>query len=160
MGGIQTWLAASADDRVKVACPLIAVQSLGWSLAHEQWQGRAKTFWATHEAAAKDLGESAVNARVCRAVWDKVVPGLTTDFDCPNLLPLFAGRPLFVANGELDPNCPVGGAKVAITAAEAAFAAAGAADKLEARVAPGVAHKVTADQRAACLAFCQKWLKP
>jgi dienelactone hydrolase len=160
MGGIQTILAASVDDRVKVACPLIAAQSFGWSLAHDQWQGRAKTFLATHDAAARDLGEPAVNARVCRAVWDKVVPGLTSDFDMPNLVPLFAGRPLFLANGEADPNCPLGGAKLTFAAAETAFVAAGAADKLEIQVAPGVAHKVTDGQRAAALAFCKKWLRP
>ena len=160
MGGIQTILAASVDDRVKVVCPLIAAQSFGWGLAHDQWQGRAKTIWAAHEAAAKDLGDPAPNAKNARALWDKLVPGITTDFDFPNLMPLFAGRPLFLANGETDPNCPLGGAKLAFAAAEKAFAAAGASDKLEIQVAPGVAHKVTDDQRAAALAFCVKWLKP
>src|SRR5262249_25280693 len=43
MGGIQTWLAASVDDRVKAAAPLIGVQSFRWSLENNKWQGRAKT---------------------------------------------------------------------------------------------------------------------
>lgn len=66
MGGIQTWLAAAADDRVAVAAPLIAVQSFRWSLENDRWQGRANTIKAAHDAAAKDLGEPAVNGRVCR----------------------------------------------------------------------------------------------
>lgn len=164
MGGIQTWLAASVDDRVAVAAPLIGVQSFKWSLENDKWQGRANTIKAAHEAAAKDLGEPAVNKKVCRELWSKVIPGILDDFDCPNLLPLFAGkspRPLFVANGETDGNCPVEGAKIAIKAAEDAYAKAGAAakDKLVVRVNKGVAHKVTDEDRKECIAFCVKWLK-
>jgi dienelactone hydrolase len=163
MGGIQTWLAASVDERVAVAAPLIGVQSFKWSLENEKWQGRAKTIQAAHEAAAKDLGEPEVNAKVCKALWSKVIPGILDDFDCPNLLPLFATgpavRPLFIANGDMDPNCPIEGAKIAIKAAEDAFAKASAKDKLVVRVNAGVAHKVTDEDRKACVAFCVKWLK-
>jgi dienelactone hydrolase len=160
MGGIQTWLAASVDDRVAVAAPLIGVQNFRWSLENDKWQGRANTIKAAHEAAAKDLGEPAVNRRVCRELWGKIIPGILDDYDCPNLLRLFAGRPLFIANGDTDPNCPLGGAKIAVAAAEEAFAKAGAKDKLEVRINTGVAHKVTDDDRKACVAFCVKWLKP
>ena len=162
MGGIQTWLAASVDDRVKVAAPLIGVQSFKWSLENDKWQGRANTIRVTHEAAAKDLGEPVVNQRVCRELWSKVIPGILGDFDCPNLLPLFATdrvRALFIANGELDPNCPIDGAKIAMAAAEAAFKKAGASDRLVVRINAGVAHKVTADDHKEAVAFCVKWLK-
>ncbi|MBA4064702.1 MAG: alpha/beta hydrolase [Isosphaera sp.] len=159
MGGIQTWLAASVDDRVAVAAPLIGVQSFRWSLENDTWQGRAKTIQAAHDAAAKDLGEPAVNQKVCRELWGKVIPGITGDFDCPNLIPLFAGRPLFIANGDMDANCPIGGARVAIKAAEEAFAKSGAKDKLVVRVNAGVGHKVTDEDRKEALAFCVKWLK-
>jgi dienelactone hydrolase len=162
MGGIQTWLAASVDERVAVAAPLIGVQCFKWSLENEKWQGRANTIKAAHEAAAKDLGEPAVNKKVCRELWSKVIPGILDDFDCPNLLPLFAGkqpRALFIANGETDPNCPIEGAKLAVAAAESAFAKAGAKDKLVVRLNPGVAHKVTDEDRKACIEFCAKWLK-
>jgi dienelactone hydrolase len=159
MGGIQTWLAASVDDRVAVAAPLIGVQSFQWSLENDKWQGRANTIKATHEAAAKDLGEPAVNKRVCREVWNKVIPGILDDYDCPNLLPLFAGRALFIANGDMDANCPVEGARIAIKAAEAAFTKAGTNDRLVVRVNQGVGHKVTDDDRKECIAFCVKWLK-
>jgi dienelactone hydrolase len=159
MGGIQTWLAASVDDRVAVAAPLIGVQSFRWSLENDRWQGRANTIKAAHEAAAKDLGEPGVNRRVCRELWNKVVPGILDDFDCPNLIRLFAGRPLFVANGENDPNCPIEGAKMAFAAAEEAFTKAGCREKLDIRVAAGVAHRVTDEHRKAAVEFCVKWLK-
>ena len=78
MGGIETWLAASVDERVKVAVPAIGVQSFRWCLDNDRWQGRANTIKAAHEAAAKDLGEPAVNQKVCRALWNKVIPGSST----------------------------------------------------------------------------------
>jgi len=162
MGGIQTWLAASVDDRVSVAAPLIGVQSFKWSLENDKWQGRANTIKAAHEAAAKDLGEPGVNQRVCRELWSKVIPGIPGDFDCPNLLPLFATGPpraLFIANGDMDPNCPVEGARIAIRAAEAAYKKAGASERLIVRVNAGVGHKVTDDDHKEALAFCVKWLK-
>jgi dienelactone hydrolase len=160
MGGIETWLAGAVDDRVAVAVPAIGVQSFRWSLENNRWQGRAKTIGPAHQAAAADLGEPAVNAKVCRALWSKVIPGILGPFDCPSMLRLFAGRPLLVLNGELDPNCPLGGAEVAFAAARDAFAQAGASDRLEINVAKGVGHTVTAEQRALALDWLARWLKP
>lgn len=158
MGGIQTWLAASVDERIRVAVPAISVQSFRWSLEHEQWQGRARTIRDAHLAAAADLGEPEINARVCRELWNKLIPGILDQFDCPSMLRLFAPRPLLIVNGELDPNCPLEGAKIAFAAAEQAYRETDAADKLKIMVAPGVAHKVTDEQRAAALDWLQSAL--
>jgi pimeloyl-ACP methyl ester carboxylesterase len=160
MGGIQTWLAAAADERVAVACPLIAVQSFRWSLDNGKWQGRANTIKSVHEAAAKDLGEPAVNEKVCRALLNKVIPGILDRFDCPTMLPLLAGRPLYIANGTEDRNCPIEGARIAIKSAAEAYAKAGAKDRLKVSIAEGVGHKVTDEQRAEVLDWCVRWLKP
>jgi dienelactone hydrolase len=160
MGGIETWLAAAVDDRVAVAVPAIGVQSFRWSLENDRWQGRAKTIAGAHQAAAADLGEPAVNARVCRALWSKVIPGILGPFDCPSMIRLFAGRPLLILNGELDPNCPLGGAELAFAAAREAFAQAGASDRLEIDVAKGVGHTVTPQQRTRALDWLARWSKP
>ena len=160
MGGIQTWLAASVDNRVKVVVPAIAVQSFRWSLDNDKWQGRANTIKKAHEAAAKDLGEEKVNAKVCKALWSKVIPGMLDQFDCPSMLRLFAGRPLLILNGENDPNCPIEGAKLAFASAQEAYKAKGAEDKLKIMVAKDTAHAVTAEQRTAALDWLEKWLKP
>jgi dienelactone hydrolase len=135
MGGIETWLAAAVDDRVKVAV-------------------------AAHDAAAKDLGEPEVNARVCRELWNKVIPGMLDQFDCPSMIRLFAGRPLLILNGDRDPNCPLAGAKIAFGAAEAAYGEAGASEKLKVIVAPDTGHKVTTQQRQAAFDWLTKWLAP
>ena len=159
MGGIQTWLEASADDRVAVAVPLIGVQSYRWSLENDRWQARANTIKAAHDAAAMDLGEAKVNQRVCRELWNKVIPGMLDRFDCPSMLRLFAGRPLLILNGERDPNCPVEGARIAFAQAEKAYAAAKCPEKLKMLVAEGVGHQVTAEHRKATLYWFAKWLK-
>jgi dienelactone hydrolase len=165
MGGIQTWLAAAVDDRVKVAVPAIAVQSFRWSLENDRWQGRANTIREAHEAAAKDLGEPKVNQKVCRALWDKVVPGILGPFDCPSMIRLFAGdekrpaRALLILSGELDGNCPLEGAKLAFAAAEQAYKERGAADRLKIMVAKDGKHTVPNDQRQAALEWLEKWLK-
>lgn len=158
MGGIETWLAAAVDDRIKVAVPAIGVQSFRWSLDNDKWQGRANTIKDAHEAAAKDIGESEVNGKVCKALWNKVIPGMLDQYDCPSMLRLFAGRPLLILNGELDPNCPIDGAKLAFASAEEAFKEAKASDKLRIMVAPGVKHAVTEEQRKAALEWFEKWL--
>lgn len=160
MGGIQTWLAAAVDERVAVAVPAIAVQSFRWSLEHDRWQGRARTIADAHEAAAKDLGEPEVNAKVCRALWEKVIPGILGPFDGPSMLRLFAGRPLLILNGENDPNCPIEGAEVAFSAALSAFKDVGASDRLKVSVAEGVGHTITLDQHRETLEWFRTWLKP
>lgn len=160
MGGIETWLAASVDERVAATVPAIAVQGFRWSLEHDRWQGRARTIAAASQAAAADLGTSEVNAEVCRALWNKVIPGILGPFDCPSMIRLFAGRPLLILNGELDPNCPLGGAEVAFAAARDAFQEADASDRLEIAVAKGVGHTVTPEHRTMTLDWLVRWLKP
>ena len=160
MGGIETWLAASVDQRVAVAVPAISVQSFRWSLDNNAWGGRAATIKGAHDAAAKDLGRDKVDAKVCEALWNKVIPGILDAYDCPTMLTLFAGRPLLIVNGEKDPNSPIEGSKIAFKRAEAAYQEAGAAGRLKIDVAPGIGHAVTDSQRATIFDWFQRWLKP
>ena len=157
-GGIETWLAGAVDQRVKVAVPCIGVQSFRWSLDNDQWQGRANTIAAPHKVAAADRGESAITRETCRALWSKVIPGMLDQFDCPSMLRLFAGRSLLIINGDEDPNCPLGGAKVAIASAEKAFQDANAPEKLKVDIARKSGHTITAAQKTMILEWFAKWL--
>ena len=159
MGGIQIWLAASVDTRVKASVPAIAVQSMRWSLENDRWQTRARTIWKAHEAAAQDLGEPAVNERVCRTLWNKIVPGILDEFDCPSMIRLFAPRPMLILSGEDDPYCPLPGAKLAFRQAEAAYRAAGAIENLKIVVASGVGHRVTPEQMSTAHQWLDRVLK-
>jgi dienelactone hydrolase len=158
MGGIETWLAASVDERIKVAVPAIAIQSFRWSLENDKWQGRARTIKAAHDAAAKDLGEPMVNQKVCQALWNKVIPGILDQFDCPSMIRLFAGRSLLILGGTKDGNCPYEGAKLAIAEAEKAFRSAGASDQVKSMIVE-VGHTVTSAQREAALDWFTRWLQ-
>jgi len=157
MGGIQTWLAASVDDRVKVIIPLIGVQSFRWSLDNNRWHARAKTIQKVHEAAANDIGEKEVNAKVCEVLWNKLIPGILGDFDCPNMLKLCAPRPLLILNGEKDPNCPIEGARIAFASADMAYAKT--PNMLKHIEAAGVAHSVPDEFKKETFAWLERWLK-
>jgi len=159
-GGIETWLTGAVDDRVKVAIPAIGVQSFRWGLDHDRYHARAATIGAASRAAADDLGHDKVDAEVCRALWDKLIPGITDRFDGPSMLRLFAGRPLLILNGETDPNCPIEGAELAFDAARKAYAAAGDEEKLKILVAKGSGHTVTDEQHKAAVEWLVRWLKP
>ncbi len=160
MGGIQTWLAAATDERIAVSAPLIGVQSFRWSLDSGKWQARANTIGEAHKQVAALLGEPEVNAKVCRVLWGKIIPGILDRFDCPAMLRCIAPRPLIVLNGENDPNCPIQGAQIAFEAARKAYASAGAPDRLKIDVAAGVAHAVTPEHRRMALDWLDRWLKP
>ncbi len=157
-GGIETWMAAATDTRIKVVVPVIAVQSFRWSLDNDRWQGRAHTIWAAHQRAAIDLGDSAVNRANVKRLWDKLLPHITDEFDCPSMLRLIAPRPMLILNTELDANCPVRGAEIAYRAASAEYAARQAEDHLFMDIEPGQAHTFTARHREMMLEFFKKWL--
>lgn len=159
-GGIEAYLAAAADDRIKVVVPAIAMQSFRWGLDHGRWQARANTIREAHERVAADLKQPQVNREVCQVLWAKVVPGIRDEFDGPSIVRLLAGRPTLILNGGKDPNCPIEGAELAFAAARAAFHDVDADDRLKIIVAPDTGHAITHDQHQAALNWFVNWLKP
>ena len=159
-GGIEAYLTAAVDDRIKVVVPALAMQSFRWGLNHDRWQGRAASVLAAHEAVAADLKQPAVNREVCQALWAKVIPGIRDEFDGPSMVRLLAGRPTLFLNGDKDPNCPLEGAQLAFEAARAAFHEADADDHLEVMVAADTGHTVTGAQHQAALDWFVRWLAP
>jgi dienelactone hydrolase len=157
-GGIETWMAASVDTRIKVAVPVIAAQSFKWSLENDRWQGRAKTIWDAHVEAAKDLGDTSVNAGNVKAFWNKLLPGITDEFDCPSMIRLFAPRPLLLLSTENDQNCPLQGAKLAFNAAKNAYKSKNALDKLRIDVEPNEPHRFTPKHMEMTIEWFKKWL--
>lgn len=160
MGGIETWLAAATDERIGVAVPMISVQSFRWSLEHDQWQGRASTIGRAFVVSARELGETRVNAKVVRAFWDKLLPGILDEFDGPYMLAAIAPRPLLILAGEKDPANPLEGARLAFAAAQDAYKKANAEDRLKMDVAEGIGHSVTEEQVQMALDCLERWLKP
>ena len=157
-GGIETWLAASVDTRIKVAVPVIATQSFQWSLENDRWHGRAKTIWNVHVEAAKDLGDASVNTENVRKFWNKMLPGITDEFDCPSMIRLFAPRPLLLLSTENDENCPLQGAQLAFDAARAAYKSKNALDKLKIDIEPNQPHRFTPKHIEMTIEWFKKWL--
>jgi len=160
MGGMNTWLTAAADPRVKVAVPCIGVTSFGYQVETAQHQARCATLPRFHQVVADSLGEPQITPRVAREAWDKVLPGITGRFDCPAMLAAIAPRPLLILNGEKDDRCPLEGVRKCYAAAEGAYRSAGASDRLKLDVAPNTGHQVTEAQKAAALDWFVRWLKP
>jgi hypothetical protein len=160
MGGIETWLAASVDKRIKVIVLDISVQSFKWSLDNDKWQGRTGTIQGAHLQAARDLGDSALNKRNVKAVWDKLLPNITGEFDCPSLLRLMAPRALLVLGTENDPNCPLPGANIAYGSAMQVYQSKNAANKISRDVTPKLFHTTTPEHFKMTLDWFSQWLQP
>jgi cephalosporin-C deacetylase-like acetyl esterase len=157
MGGIETWMAASVDKRIKVAVPVIAAQSFKWSLENT-WHGRVNTIKRAHEIAAKDAGDSTINEENIKAFWNKLIPGITGKFDCPSMIRLFAPRSLLLLSTENDLNCPLPGAKIAFRSAEMEYESMNASEKLKIDVAPNEGHRFIPKHQEMMIDFVLKWL--
>lgn len=158
MGGIETWMAASVDTRVYASVLGISVQNFKWSLDNDKWQGRAGTIGEAHKQAAHDLGDSTVNQQNVKAVWDKILPGITGEFDCPSMLRLLAPRPVLILSKDKDQNNPYPGAQLGFAAITEAYKNANAPDKLDIEVQPNLGHVFNAKDMELTYQFFCKYL--
>lgn len=147
-GGMELYLAAAADERLAAAVPCIGVQSFGWALENDAWQSRIETIQSAVDGAAADAGVNAIDAAFVRRFYDRVVPGIHREFDAPHMLPLISPRPLLVINGDSDSRTPVPGLQRCISAARAAYDAAGKSDRIEFRLQQHTGHAVRPDEQA------------
>ena len=130
-GGMETYLTAAADPRIAAAVSVIAVQSFRWALEHDAWQPRIGTIQPAIAGAAADAGQASVDAPFVRTFYDRVVPGIYSEFDGPMMLPLIAPRPLLVINGDQDALTPLAGVQESAAAAERAYRLAQAQERFE-----------------------------
>jgi dienelactone hydrolase len=142
-GGIETWMAAVVDDRVKVVVPIIGVTEFGTAFQGGNAANEAavlKLLEPVLTEYAKDQGENQISLPLLRRLWAKLVPGGLDRFDAPVLIPTIAPRPLLILNHEADELFPVAGAKKVYEAARQRYRELNADDKLDFRVAPGAKH--------------------
>lgn len=158
-GGMETYLAAAVDPRIAVAVPMIGVQSFAWALDHDMWMSRVGTFQLAIDAAAKDARVAKVDAAFVRVFYDRVAPGIYTQFDGPAMVPLIAPRPLLVINGDSDARTPLPGLMNCITAAEQAYQTAESADKLKLLIQKDTGHAVTPAALQTAVDWMVKYLK-
>ncbi len=156
-GGMETYLAAAVDPRIKVAVPCIGVQSFQWALDHDSWQSRAGTFQLALDTAAKDEGLiGKPGAEFLSHFYDKVAPGIHSAFDGPSMLPLIAPRALLTINGAIDPRTPMPGLQLCLDAAKTAYDSH--PDRFHSIIEEDTGHKVNADALAEAVKWFGKWL--
>jgi dienelactone hydrolase len=158
-GGIETYLAAAVDPRIAVAVPCIGVQCFRWALDNNAWQARVGTIQSAVVSAAQS-DHTAVNAQFVRTFYDRVVPGIYSDFDGPSMLALTAPRPLMVINGDSDSLTPLQAVMLAANSASEAYAKGGAKEKFVLRVQKNTGHSVNGDSFRAAIDWFVTWLMP
>ncbi|MBA0747695.1 hypothetical protein Gogos_004587 [Gossypium gossypioides] len=142
LGGMHAWFAAFADTRYAVAAPIIGVQGFRWAIDNDKWQARVDSIKAVFEEARTDLGKNEIDKEVVEKVWDRIAPGLASQFDAPNSVPAIAPRPLLIVNGAEDPRCPLEGLEIPKTRAYKAYGEAHS-DKFKLVAEPGIGHQMT-----------------
>ncbi|XAR70884.1 hypothetical protein NMG60_11027921 [Bertholletia excelsa] len=143
LGGMHAWLAAAVETRYAVVAPIIGVQGFRWALDHDKWQARVDSIRAVFEEARIDLGKNAIDKEVVEKVWDRIAPGLASEFDSPYTIPIIAPRPLLILNGEEDPRCPIEGLEVPKSRATKAYEEAHCPDNFQLIAQPGIGHQMT-----------------
>lgn len=159
-GGMEAYLAAAVDTRIHVVVSALGVQSFRWALDHGGWSARTDSFKPAIKGAAKDAGVWFVTASFVRQFYDRVAPGIYSEFDGPSMLPLIAPRPLLVINGALDSKTPRQGVLECMDAAQAAYRAAGASDKVQLILEENTGHQVTPEAETTAVEWLARWLQP
>lgn len=158
LGGMHAWFAAFVDTRYSVVVPIIGVQGFRWAIDNNKWLARVNSIRPLFEEAGIDLGKSELDTEVVEKVWEKIAPGLDSQFDAPYSLPLLAPRPLLLLNGAEDPRCPISGLGEAISKTAKAYEESGCAEKFMFIAEPGVGHKITIDMVKAASEWFDRFL--
>jgi dienelactone hydrolase len=159
-GGIETYLAAAADPRIAAAAPCIGVESFRWALANKDWQGRVGTIQAAFDAIVKESGVAKPDSAFVQKFYDRVVPGIYSEFDGPAMLKLIAPRPLLVINSDSDNHTPLPGVQECVAAAEKIYAAENATNRFAVIIQKNTGHQVKPESERAAIEWFVKWLKP
>ena len=159
-GGVETYLAAAADPRIAAAVPCIGVQSFGWALTNNDWQGRIGTIQEAFNTIAKDAGVTKPDSAFVQKFYDRVVPGIYSEFDGPEMLKLIAPRPLLVINSDSDIHTPLPGVMECVEAAKTAYFPDKAEDHFAVIIQKKTGHQVKPESERAVMDWFVKWLKP
>ncbi|HSY17105.1 MAG TPA: alpha/beta hydrolase [Candidatus Acidoferrales bacterium] len=159
-GGVETYFAAAADPRIAVAVPCIGMQSFSWALKHNDWQGRIATVQSSFATVTKESGVTRPDSAFVKQFYDRVVPGIDTEFDGPQMMRLIAPRPLLIINGDKDNHTPLPGVQECIAAGDKAYATEHASDRFAVIIEKDSGHTVKPDAERAAIDWFVKWLKP
>ncbi|KAL3368944.1 hypothetical protein AABB24_009644 [Solanum stoloniferum] len=122
---------------------VMRLQGFRWAIEHDRWQGRVDSIKDVFEEACSDLGKNEIDKEVVEKVWDRIAPGLASQFDSPYTVPVIAPRPLLILNGEEDPRCPIAGLDIPTSSVCKACADADCPLNFKVIAQAGVGHQMT-----------------
>nr|KYP65177.1 Putative esterase yitV [Cajanus cajan] len=160
LGGMHAWFAAVADTRYSVVVPLIGVQGFRWAIDNDKWKARVDSIKPLFEVARDDLGKVAIDKEVVEKVWDRIAPGLASQFDSPYSIPTIAPRPLLILNGAEDPRCPIEGLEIPRTKGSQAHGEFNCLDNFKFIAEPEVGHQPTRFQVKESADWFDRFLNP
>ncbi|XP_042497277.1 putative hydrolase YtaP [Macadamia integrifolia] len=143
LGGMHAWFAAAVDTRYAVVVPLIGVQGFRWAIDNDKWQARVDSIKPVFEEARVDLSKEEIDKEVVEKVWDRIAPGLASQFDALHTVPAIAPRPLLIINGAEDPRCPLEGLEIPISQTNEVYKEATCSENFKMIAQPGIAHQFT-----------------
>ena len=101
-----------------------------------------------------------VDAAFVRRFYDRVAPGIYSDYDAGAMLALIAPRPVLVINGDSDALTPLAGVQDAVASARVAYKRLGADDKLGLYLQPNAGHVFTPVAELVMADWFARWLLP
>ncbi|KAG0462675.1 hypothetical protein HPP92_021151 [Vanilla planifolia] len=146
--------------RYAVVAPIIGVQGFRWAIDNDKWHARVGSIKPLFEEARVDLSKVEINREVVEKVWDRIAPGLASQFDSPYTVPAIAPRPQLIINGAEDPRCPLAGLHVPISRAQEAYEKAGCPEHFQFIAERGIEHEMTPPMVKAASDWFDKFLKP
>ncbi|XP_027353872.1 uncharacterized protein LOC113864409 isoform X2 [Abrus precatorius] len=152
LGGMHAWFAAAVDPRYTVG--------FRWAIDNDKWQGRVDSIKRLFEKARVDLGKVAIDKEMVEKVWDRIAPGLASQFDSPYSIPIIAPRPLLILNGAEDPRCPLAGLENPVSKAIQAYGKLHCLDNFKFVAEPGIGHQITRLQVKESSDWFDRFLKP
>jgi dienelactone hydrolase len=158
-GGIETYLTAAVDTRIAVAVPCIGVQSFAWALENNSWNARIATIQGAFNTVAKEAGNTAPDSAFVQKFYDRVVPGIYSEFDGPAMVTCITPRPLMSINGDSDDKTPIPGLNLCLESARKSYAAAHVPEKFTYIIQEKTGHKVNDPARDKAIEWFEKWLK-
>ena len=135
-------------------------QSFRWALDNNNWQGRIGTIQPAFDAITKDAGVTNADSAFVEKFYDRVVPGIYSEFDGPEMLTLIAPRPLLVINSDSDIHTPLPGVVECVSSAKKVYAADHASDHFAVIIQKNTGHQVKPESERAAIEWFVEWLKP
>ena len=109
---------------------------------------------------AKETGAAKPDSAFVQKFYDRVVPGIYSEFDGPQMLALIAPRPLLMVNSDSDNHTPLPGVMECVVAAEKIYATDNATNNFAVIIQQNTGHQVKPESERKAIDWFVKWLKP